>query len=63
MVYRHRWHGQRRRQRLGEGGADEQGAGEAGPLRVRNDIDPRQRTAAGGKNLPQQRYEAADVIA
>ncbi|EXI74500.1 MAG: hypothetical protein AW07_01731 [Candidatus Accumulibacter sp. SK-11] len=62
MVYRHRRQRQCRRQRLGESGADEEGTGEARPLRVGDGIDRRQRTAAGGQHLPQEGHQTPDVV-
>jgi hypothetical protein len=63
MVHRHAGPLERRRQRLGKGRTDQQGARQTRSLSVGNGIDLGQRAAAVGKNLAQQGYDATDMIA
>ena len=54
---------QRRRQRIGEAGADQQRAGQPRPLRVGDRSQRRQAQPGFGQHPPGQRYHPPDVVA
>ena len=63
VVQRQRRHAERRCQRFGKRRADQERAGQPGPLRVGDRVHLGERAAGLGERLAQQRREAADVVA
>ena len=63
VVYRHRRDAERGGQAFGKGGADEQRASQAWPLRIGHGVDLRELAAAVAQYLAQQRNGTSNVVA